>query len=77
MSEQGTEATDIQKALGMDFVVKPSADPEGPLFECPVCGDEYEPDYHDKADAPERTAAHEQHQTGICSDECWQDGVVG
>lgn len=44
-------------------------------FVCPMCGDEYEPDYENRADAPPRSIGREQHQTGICSDECWDEFV--
>lgn len=67
-----TEANQMQKSLGFDFVVKSQSDPGGPIFECPACGDEYEPDVTYKEDAELRTPAHEQHQTGICSTECWE-----
>jgi uncharacterized Zn finger protein (UPF0148 family) len=43
---------------------------------CPVCGDAYEPDYENRDDAPPRSIGREQHQTGICSDECW-DAFLG
>lgn len=42
-------------------------------FVCPVCGREYEPEYENKEDAPPRSIGREQHQTGICSDECWDE----
>ena len=42
---------------------------------CPVCGREYEPEYENREDAPPRSIGREQHQTGICSDECWDKGL--
>lgn len=42
---------------------------------CPVCGREYEPEYENREDAPPRSIGREQHQTGICSDGCW-DGFM-
>jgi hypothetical protein len=47
----------------------------GSRFVCPVCGDEYEPEYQNREDAPPRSIGREQHQTGICSDGCW-DGFL-
>ena len=40
---------------------------------CPVCGREYEPEYENREDAPPRSIGREQHQTGICSDGCWDE----
>lgn len=47
----------------------------GKRFVCPVCGREYEPEYENKEDAPPRSIAREQHKTGICSDDCWDEFV--
>lgn len=47
----------------------------GQEFVCPVCGREYEPEYENKEDAPPRSIGREQHQTGICSEDCWGEFV--
>jgi hypothetical protein len=47
----------------------------GKKFVCPVCGREYEPEYENREDTPPRSIGREQHQTGICSDECWDEGL--
>lgn len=40
---------------------------------CPNCGKEYEPEFTDKSNAPEGSIYREQHKTGICSNECWNE----
>lgn len=47
----------------------------GKRFICPVCGREYGPEFENREDAPARSIGREQHQTGICSEDCWDEFV--
>ena len=43
---------------------------------CPNCGKQYETDYPTREDAVANNGTaiqKEQHQTGICSDKCWDE----
>lgn len=40
---------------------------------CPECGEAYEPDEDTFEDTKPNTIAREQHMTGLCSDDCWND----
>lgn len=44
-------------------------------FLCPQCGKHYKPMYEDKKNAPRGSIYYEQHTSGICSDECWDEFV--
>ena len=43
------------------------------MHTCPKCNQTYKPKYHNKkaAQAANEKTFIEQHQSGICSDECW------
>lgn len=43
------------------------------MVRCPNCGHEYEPEYDNPDDAPMGSIYREQHMTGLCSDECWDE----
>jgi len=42
-------------------------------YQCPNCEQWYKPTFKTKEDAPQGSIGHEQHQTGICSDKCWDE----
>lgn len=44
-----------------------------PKRTCPNCDETYETKYESREDAPPRSIGREQFQTGICSDECWDE----
>jgi len=44
---------------------------------CPNCRKRYDPEYLSKAAAPEGSILKEQHITGICSTECWDQWLPG
>lgn len=44
-----------------------------PVLHCPNCQEKYVAEYADPDDAPPQSIGREQHMSGICSDECWNE----
>lgn len=75
---RSARAISVADSFGPDptAVLRAASLPKRPMskrFTCPNCGDRYEPEYEDRDDAPPRSVGREQHQTGLCSDECWNE----